>query len=133
MSRMTQFLCFALVGVAGFVVDWLCLTFFLWTGIGFFVGRGFSYFCAATVTWALNRRLTFQSTDVALVRQWGKFLSANAAGGITNYLISVTLMITLPHLIDHYPILAVAAGSLSGLVMNFCLSKRFVFRPLRDG
>jgi putative flippase GtrA len=128
-TRTTQFVRFAQVGVAGFVVDWSCLSFFLWAGIGFFAGRGLSYFCAATITWALNRLLTFRSTEAALLPQWAKFLSANAVGGMTNYGVSAVLAVKLPNLIELYPVVAVAAGSLSGLVVNFSVSRRFVFRP----
>ncbi len=127
MTSMSQFLRFGQVGVAGFLVDWACLTFFLWLGTGFFAGRGLSYLCAATATWAMNRRWTFASTDRALLRQWGKFFSANAVGGAINYGVSAVLVIAFPHVVGPYPVLAVAAGSLSGLIVNFGLSKRFVF------
>ena len=43
-----QFVRFAQVGVAGFVIDSACLTLFLWLSAGFLVGRGLSYLCAAT-------------------------------------------------------------------------------------
>jgi len=126
-TSVSQFLRFAQVGVAGFVVDCACLTFFLWLGTGFFAGRGLSYLCAATATWVMNRVWTFANTNRSLLRQWEKFLSANAIGGAINYGVSAVLAIEFPYLIGPYPVLAVAAGSLSGLIVNFGLSKRFVF------
>ena len=41
--------------------------------------------------------------------------------------ISVALAIAFPSVFGNYPGLAVAAGSLAGLAVNFFLSKRFVF------
>ena len=122
-----RFLRFAQVGVAGFGVDWACLTLFLWLGAGFIAGRAISYLCAATVTWLLNRLWTFASTDPLLLRQAVRFLSANAVGGAMNYGLSVMLVVAFPSVFADYPGLAVAAGSLAGLAVNFCLSKRFAF------
>lgn len=113
--------------MAGFGVDWACLTLFLWLGAGFVVGRAISYLCAATVTWALNRVWTFASVDPHLLRQAVRFISANAVGGVMNYGVSVLLAITVPSIFAAYPGLAVAAGSLTGLLANFSLSRRFVF------
>jgi putative flippase GtrA len=122
-----KFLRFAQVGVAGFVVDWACLTLFLWLGTGFVVGRALSYLCAATTTWLLNRLWTFASTDPLLLLQAVRFLSTNAVGGAINYGVSVLLAIGFPGMILAHPVIAVAAGALSGLAANFTLSKRFVF------
>jgi putative flippase GtrA len=119
------------VGVAGFFVDWACLTLFLWLGAGFVLGRALSYLCAATVTWALNRFWTFASTDPLLLRQAVRFISANALGGAVNYGVSVMLAVTLPAVFAAHPGLAVAAGSLTGLAVNFFLSERFVFATQR--
>ena len=122
-----QFFRFAQVGVAGFLVDWSCLTLFLGLGTGFFIGRGLSYLCAATATWVLNRLWTFRSGNKAILREWAKFLMANAVGGAVNYGVSVFMAVEAPNFIGNYPVAAVAAGSLSGMVINFALSKKFVF------
>lgn len=116
-----------MVGVAGFVVDWACLTMFLWLGAGFPLGRALSFMCAVTSTWLLNRLWTFASTDPLLLRQFVRFVSANAVGGALNYGVSVLLVLALPDLFGAYPVLAIAAGSLAGLAANFTLSKRYVF------
>lgn len=113
--------------MAGFGVDWACLTLFLWLGASFALGRALSFLCAATATWLLNRLWTFASSDPLLVRQFVRFLSANAVGGAMNYGVSVLLVVALPSPFGAYPGLAVAAGSLTGLAANFTLSKRFVF------
>ena len=127
MIQTFQFARFALVGVAGFAVDSACLMVSLAMGANFFAGRGISYLSAATFTWAFNRIWTFRNTDKFYIRQWGKFISANALGGAINYGAYAALVIELPYIFATHPILAVAAGSLAGLIVNLSLSKRLVF------
>jgi putative flippase GtrA len=119
---------FALVGVAAFFFDWLCLTLFMALGAGFPLARALSYICSVTSTWWLNRMWTFASTDSALFKQWLKFVSANTLGGSLNYGVSVGLVLLFPRLFLAVPVLALIAGSLCGMVVNFILSKRYVFR-----
>jgi putative flippase GtrA len=61
------------------------------------------------------------------VSQWGRFLAANALGGVVNYAVYAVL-VTLVPVVAAYPVLGVAAGSLAGLVFNFTASKKWVFR-----
>jgi putative flippase GtrA len=124
-----QFARFAFVGVIGFVVDsavlYLCLH---GAGLGLYSGRLVSYLAAATTTWYLNRRLTFTDADgSAPVRQWAKFLAANAVGGLVNYgSYSAVVALLAPR--PWVPLLGVAVGSVAGLIFNFTASRRFVFR-----
>lgn len=124
-----QFGKFGMVGVAGLVVDTVVLYALLWTGLEFFAARIPSFLAAATATWALNRAFTFRHhrDDTPLHRQWATFVAANAFGGVVNYAVSVALEAGVP-LVEAYPVLAVAAGSLSGMVFNFAASKRLVFK-----
>ncbi len=125
-----QFISFACVGVAGLIVDagvlWLMLN-----GIGLdrYTGRVPSYIAAATVTWALNRRFTFQAmphTD-SLFRQWLKFLTANLSGLIANFG-TYTACVTFVPLAIQYPLLGLIPASIAGLVFNFLASKHLVFK-----
>lgn len=123
----TQFLRFALVGCAGFVVDAGVLSLVLWLGADHYTGRVVSYLAAATFTWALNRNYTFRAQRGArLVGEWGRFLAANAVGGVINWATYAILVATSAVVFAH-PVIGVAAGSLAGLVVNFTLSRRFVF------
>jgi len=123
-----QLLRFALVGVVGFVVDASCLQIYLALLPGhFFDGRAASYLAAATTTWACNRYFTFGASTGAAARQWGRFVLFNLSGGAVNYGVYAALVATQPFVADH-PALAVAAGSLSGLGVNFAVSRKFVFR-----
>lgn len=124
----SQFFRFAQVGAVCFFVDWGVLTLLLSLGSDFLVGRAISYVSAATVAWLLNRTWTFKRGEGRLFVEWLKFLLANAVGGTLNYGVSVFLAITQPELISNFPVIAVAAGSVSGLVVNFLLSRWLVFR-----
>jgi len=124
---MTTFLSFAIIGVAGFVVDSIILLGVVWGfGVGLYLGRVFSFLGAATFTWAMNRRFTFRTHGNNKLREWGRFLVANSAGGLVNYAVYATL-IAGSATVAALPVLGVAAGSIAGLSINYMLSKRAVF------
>ncbi len=127
MRTRAQFLRFALVGCAGFLVDAGALNVVLLLGADRYAGRVVSYLAAATFTWALNRNYTFRAErDTKRIREWARFLATNAVGGLINWTTYAVLVAVSPTVFAH-PVLGVAAGSLAGLVVNFMLSRRFVF------
>lgn len=129
-SARQEFLRFTLVGAAGFVVD--AGTLLLATGafgLGPYLGRVFSYLCAATLTWTFNRRFTFAARKRAPVPEWFRFLGANAIGGAVNYGVYAAI-VAFSAVGAAWPVLGVAAGSVAGLVFNFGVSKFWVFRRL---
>jgi len=123
-----QFLTFGLVGTGGFLVDSAVLYLCLAAGADHYTGRILSYLVAATFTWAMNRRFTFRDQrDAARLREWARFLLANALGGALNYA-TYALLIGISPMVYAHPILGVAAGSIAGLGANFIVSRYFVFR-----
>ncbi|MBU2804312.1 GtrA family protein [Acidithiobacillus ferridurans] len=129
----SQIFRFALTGIAGFVVDasivWLLTQF----RINAIIAQGIAFSVAVTVTWWLNRKYTFPNrADHRLLREWLRYVSANSFGAIVNNGIYVVLILTLS-LMAHYPVLAVAAGSLAGLILNFTASRALVFRKPQVG
>jgi len=123
-----QFLQFGMVGTIGFVVDTAVLYAGLALGLGLYGGRALSYVAAATTTWALNRAWTFRAADrTPAARQWAVFVLVNLLGFACNYGTYAVLVASLPVVAAH-PVLGVAAGSLAGMVGNFVLSRRYVFR-----
>lgn len=128
-AHLDEFLRFAAVGVVGLLVDMATLTFALHgVGLDVYSGRVLSYLVAATTTWALNRRFTFVTADRApLIRQWLKFLGANAIGGVVNYAVYAAV-VTFTSVGASWPVLGVAAGSVAGLVFNYSVNKFWVFR-----
>lgn len=127
-----QFISFACVGVLGFVVDaavlHVAMTRF---GAGHYGGRVISYLCAATTTWALNRRFTFRELRGAnRVSEWARFLAANAIGGLVNYSLYAVAVAT-SDFVARFPTIGVAVGSVAGLAVNFTLSRFHVFTGTR--
>jgi len=129
----SAYLRFGLVGASGFVVDETILTI-LHYGIGIdrYSSRAVSIFCAATFTWWGNRNLTFAEHAAvgglgALAHEWLKFMLANGIGAVANYSAYTLLVSFAPYPFDN-PLVATALGVAVGLVFNFTLSKRFVFR-----
>lgn len=133
-SVRSPYLRFALVGGCGFLVDETILAVLHYLlGLDRYSSRAISIFCAATFTWWGNRNLTFaehatRGAARELLREWFKFMLANGVGAVVNYS-TYTLFVTFAPEPLSNPLLATVAGVAVGLVLNFTLSKRFVFRP----
>jgi putative flippase GtrA len=122
-----QFFVFGLIGTAGFVVDSSALYLAMGQfGLDHYSGRVFSWFVAATFTWAMNRRFTFSDSRPPF-RQWLAFLASQAIGGLVNFAIYAAMVTFIPLVAEH-PVLGVAAGAVAGLFFNFSASKYVVFR-----
>ena len=127
---MNQLLRFSLVGVGGFFVDLLVLYLAIWLGIGPLLGRPISFAAAVTFTFALNRVYTFQNKDPNLIQQWIQFASVNAIGGAINlavYYISYNQL----HVVQVYPFIGVAMGSVFRLVLELLRLKARRFFEIR--
>ena len=122
-----RFVRFAFVGAAGFLVDIAVLYAAFALGVGPYSGRILSYLSAATFTWAINRRFTFATSAPPSLGEWLRFVLANASGGLVNYLTYAGLVTWGAGLFAN-PALAVACGSIGGLVVNYTASERLVFR-----
>jgi putative flippase GtrA len=126
-ALVAQFLRFGTVGSFGFLVDWGVVEAAKgWLGLA---GAGLlSFFVAASANWFLNRIWTFKGQHRGRMHhQWLRFLAANAGGFVLNrgaYLI----LIAVAPLCVRYPVLAVAAGSIAGMGVNFFMARRVVFR-----
>ncbi len=118
---------FLLVGSAGYAIDVGALYLFCWCGLSVYVARLLSYLVAASSTWLLHRRFTFpEARHNAGGPQWAKFLTVNAFGGCVNYAIFAVL-VAQGGIFARAPELAVAAGSIIALAVNFNLSRWLVF------
>ena len=124
---LAQFLRFGTVGAFGFLVD--TATVYATRGtLGLYGAGVLAFLVAATANWGLNRVWTFRGLGSgALHRQWAMFLAANSVGFVLNrgaYFILVTFSV----LCAANPVIAVGAGSITGMFANFTLSRRLVFR-----
>jgi putative flippase GtrA len=122
-----QFMKFGAVGTVGFLTD-TAIVYALRDTLGLYVAGMVSYVLAASGNWALNRVWTFRGQGSGPAhRQWAKFIVANSFGLVLNRGTYVALIATVP-LCVKAPVLAVAAGSVAGMIVNFTLSRRMVFR-----
>jgi len=127
--RSSRFLKFGIVGTGGFVVNWLVLFAALnFAHLDKYSGWVVAFLVAVTFTWWGNRTFTFRdaAADNGLIYEWARFFLANSLGAACNFLVYVVLVtFVAPPVGD--PLVAVAAGTLVGLVFNFTTSQRFVF------
>jgi putative flippase GtrA len=125
----TQFVQFGAVGTVGFVVD----NAFVYTahfvfGLGLILAGILSFFVAGSSNWFLNRSWTFKGASRGRIHyEWLRYLGTNAAGFVLNRGVYIALIATSP-LCNLHPVLALAAGSIAGLGVNFMMSRRVVFR-----
>ena len=128
----SQFLRFAVVGAAGFVVDEGVLALMRnLLGMDPFTGRAISILSAMTFTWWGNRTLTFRSHAArgaaAGFGEWLRFVAANSVGALVNYGSYAGLLRFAPAPLNN-AYLATAIGVGIGLIFNFTLSRTLVFR-----
>lgn len=123
---------FCVVGAIGFLVD-VGVLYALSNSLGWYAARVVSFFCAATATWALNRRHTFAanaSTQApGMLREYLTWLASMLGGGVVNYL--TYLLLLQWQAFGPMPALGVALGSVAGLAVNYLLARHVVFKPGR--
>lgn len=131
-ARSSRFLKFGLVGGGGYVVDNVVLYAML-HGLGLppSIASAISFFTAMNFTWWGNRNLTFGDRRAhgaaAIAREWLRFILSNSVGGLANIGVRETLIAFAPPPLDN-AFIALPFGVLAGLVFNFTLSSRLVFR-----
>ena len=129
--RDSQFLRFAIVGGVGFFLNEATLYIALnGLTLGRYSAPIFSFLCTVTFTWWGNRLLTFADHARGaggMVREWASFVAANSIGLAVNYAVYGAVITFAPAPLNS-PYIALAFGTLAGLIFNFVLSARFVFR-----
>jgi putative flippase GtrA len=121
-----QFLRFGVVGTLGFFLD-TALVYGLRGAVGLYVAGLLSYLAVASTNWLLNRVWTFRGHGGGSAhRQWARFMLANLVGFVLNRGTYAALIAGVPLCRDQ-PVLAVAAGAIAGLGVNFVLSRLVVF------
>ena len=125
-----EILFFAISGVIGFVVDAGIVQFLVreWQ-VNPYEARLVSFLCAATTTWAFNRKITFagRGSGGSRRRQLIRYIIAMAGGFALNYGAYAACVATFA-LVREWPAIGVAAGSIAGAVVNFLSSKYWIFR-----
>ena len=125
-----ELLLFAVSGLLGFVIDSAIVqTLVSLFDANPYAARVLSFLCAATATWAFNRRYTFAGKRRYANRraELSRYLLAMAAGFVLNYGAYVIVLWLLP-LARDWPVIGVAVGSAAGAVLNYLTSKFWIFR-----
>lgn len=122
---------FAVAGTVGFVVDSGILQ--LLAGVlhvQVHLARVVSFLIAMTTTWQINRRFTFREgrQSQTLLGEWLRYFASSLLGGATNYGAFAISIAVSPFIRSHL-VIGVAIGSLVGMVTNYVLYSRFVFKP----
>jgi putative flippase GtrA len=125
----TELFYFSVSGVAGFLVDAsLVLSLNKFFDVDLITSQLFSFSAAVTVTWLINRRLTFAThASVRWLAEFGRYVAANSIGALVNNAVYGILVLVYT-IFRRDPVLAVAAGSLAGMFFNFIASKFVVFK-----
>jgi putative flippase GtrA len=126
------FVRFAAVGGAGYVVNAGVLAFNTYVlHLDFEPAIGLSIFVSMCFTWLGNRYLTFRERRARglgpMLQEWLKFMGANILGAVVNYFTALALVHFAPGPFDN-KFVAQACGVLAGLVFNFTLSSKMVFK-----
>jgi putative flippase GtrA len=124
---LNQFFRFCVVGAVGFVIDAGILQSLV-SGIGAnpYLARIISFFVAASATWLMNRRYTFEVEHAATHSEWVRYVALMVLGAVVNYG-AFAISITAWSLARAQPWLGVAVGSVAGLGINF-MTSRLLFR-----
>lgn len=132
MALRKEILLFGIVGVIGFVVDAAVVQCLVrewhWNP---YEARVLSFLCAATTTWAFNRKFTFAGkSSGSRRRELIRYIVAMGGGFAFNYG-AYAACVAMFAVVHEWPAIGVAAGSIAGAVVNFLSSKYWIFRAPR--
>ncbi len=128
-ATIRQLAMFCVGGVLGFIVDAGVLQLLV-IGLHWdrYSGRLISFLAAATATWIFNRHYTFHGPRRhSLVGEWARYILAMSAGFVCNFA-AYSALVYFYNIDRQWLILAVAAGSIAGLGVNYTASRYWVYR-----
>jgi len=95
----------------------------------------FGFAVAVTFTWWGNRTFTFHEHKsfghLGVLGEWLRFVATNSFGALANYAVYALLIEFSPWPFK-VPYVALFFGVLVGMVFNFTLSKKLVFRASKE-
>jgi putative flippase GtrA len=120
-----QFVKFAIVGAAGFLVDAGTLAMVLkTTAFDAFSARIIAIAAALCATWLLNRSITFGKSGHSLVGEAARYGGVGIAGSIVNYAIYSAILLAAPQ-VGALTALFVASGAV--MALSYAGYSRLVF------
>lgn len=128
MKTIKELLFFSVAGVLGFLTDAGTL-YLVKSFIGVYFGRLVSFFLAVIVTWLFNRNITFKEStaNMSLISEFLHYLSLMVVGGTINLGVYYLLVGSVDQ-IREWPVIAVAVGSIAGMVANFISSRYLLYK-----
>lgn len=129
---MNSLLRFALIGALGFLVDGGLLSGLVTlAGVDALRARFVSFSAAVTVTYVLNRALTFRDTTAQPgLLQWAHYMTVNAVGALINLSVYVAMVAMIEKMAKE-PMVPLALGAAVSLMFNYAASRRLVFHVNR--
>ena len=125
---MRRFLRFCVVGTLAYLVDaGVLMGLVSAAGLDPYAARVASFLAAASLTWWLNRRYTFEVKHEPTRAEWMSYVGLMVVGAAVNYATYAAAITWWPLAREHLWI-GVALGSIAGLGINFLTSSRLVFR-----
>lgn len=122
MTRVGRFL---VVGGVGFLADAGMLALLTaWFGIDPLLARIGSIGFALSVTWMLNRNLTFGPSRRAMAVEGARYGGVGIGTSLVNYAVYSGLMLAIPVL---PPVAALAAASIAAMALSYLGYSRLVF------
>lgn len=125
-SQLMQFL---FVGGLGTLVNLLVLTLLIAEGTPIRLAVALAILISMTFNFIMNRRFSF---SFARAGTWGvqyvRFVAASSIAALVNYVVTLTIVYQLPHVL---PQLAALAGIAVGTGLNFAASRYLVFRSVQ--
>jgi len=123
-----ELIMFAVAGVIGYGAD-VTVTMLFHSLLGVYFARFPAFMAAATITWLFNRSITFKnrhSRHTSIIKEYIHYVSLMTFGLVVNYAAYAVSITVLANQRFAIPI-CVAIGSLAGLLVNFFMSKRYVY------
>lgn len=122
MNRIVRFL---FVGAAGFLADAVTLAL-LTAGLGMdaLIARCLSIGFALTVTWLLNRTVTFGPSSRGMAIEGARYGGVGIATSLFNYGVYAALLLAVP---GTPPLVALAVASAAATLLSFLGYSRLVF------
>ena len=121
---------FAVVGVAGFIVDGGLLHWLVASGAcGPIAARAISFPVAVLATWYLHRRITFPDRGPVLSSMW-RYLLVSSAGTTLNFVMYSALVVSVGWMAAQ-PLLPFAIASAIAMVFNYLGARHFAFGEAR--
>ena len=121
-----KFIRFSIIGAFGYLID-ISIFFILIElfDVSAYIGRFFSVFIAASLTWLGNRLSSTKKSSV--IREWFDYLYSMIPGAAVNYSVFSLIVYSFENT-RVILFFAFSIGVLVGLAINYNIARNFVFK-----